>query len=143
MLEIGSDHNGVCQGCTNGKQVKGPFPSSKSRTNQVLHLVHFDLCGPMPLTSLDGYLYYIIFVDDFSCKTQIYFLKNKSQAFNMFKDYKALVEKQTRKQIKIFRSDNGGEFTSNDFIKEKGPPFHIALNKTCGREEEQNYRRSS
>jgi len=34
----------------------------------------------------------------------------------MFKDYKVLVEKQTGKQIKIFRSNNGGEFTSNDFI---------------------------
>ena len=34
----------------------------------------------------------------------------------MFKDYKALGEKQIGKQIKIFRSDNGGEFTSNDYI---------------------------
>lgn len=104
MLEIRSDHDGVCQGCASKKQVKGPFPSSKSRTSQVLHLAHSDLCRPMPITSLDGYLYYIIFVDDFSRKTWIYFLKNKSQTFNMFKDYKALVEKQIGKQIKIFRS---------------------------------------
>ena len=116
MLEIRSDRDSICQGCANRKQVKGPFPSSKSRTNQVLHLVHSDLCGPLPITSLGGYLYCFIFVDDFSHKKCIYFLKNESQTFNMFKDYKALVEKQTGKQIKIFRSDNGEEFTSSDFI---------------------------
>jgi len=83
--------------CTSGKHVKGQFPSSKSKTSEVLHLIHSDLCGPMPVTSIGGYLYYIIFVDDVSQKTWIFFLKNKSQVFNMFKDYKALVEKQTGK----------------------------------------------
>jgi len=34
----------------------------------------------------------------------------------MFKEFKALVENQTRKKIKIFRSDNGGEYISKEFI---------------------------
>jgi len=42
-------------------------------------------------------------------------LKNKGKAFDMFKDFKALIENQTRKLIKTFRFDNGEEFTSNDF----------------------------
>lgn len=68
MPKIRSNHDGVCQGCASGKQVNGPYPSNKSRTCQVLHPVHSDLCGPMPITSLGGYLYYIIFVDDFLAK---------------------------------------------------------------------------
>ena len=48
---------------------------------------------------------------------QIYFLKNKVEVFNKFKEFKALIENHTEKNIKTFRSDNGGEFTSNE-IKE-------------------------
>lgn len=69
----------------------------------------------MSVTSFGGYLYFMIFVDDFSHKTWIFFLKKKGEAFDMFRDFKALIENQIGKLIKAFRSDNLGEFTSNDF----------------------------
>lgn len=115
MPEVRVNHDEVCQGCASGKKVKEPFPSSRSKTNGILQLINFDLCEPMPVTSLGGYLYYIIFVRDFSAKTWTFFLKHKDQAFHMSKDFKALVENQTRKKIKVFKSDKGGEFTSNEF----------------------------
>lgn len=65
---------------------------------------------------MGGYIYYIIFVDDFSQKTWIFYLKNKDEAFKMFQDFKALIENQTGKRIKVSRSDNGEEYTSNEFI---------------------------
>eukprot|EP00253_Pinus_taeda_P031240 PITA_31240 len=55
------------------------------------------------------------FIDDFSRNTWIYFLKKKSEAFETFKEFKALVENQTEKKIKVFRTDNGGEFCSKEF----------------------------
>lgn len=54
MLEIRVDQDGVCQGCEIGKHVKGPFYSSKSKTSLILHVIHSDLCGPMPVNYLDG-----------------------------------------------------------------------------------------
>ena len=42
-------------------------------------------------------------------------MKNKDEVFNKFKEFKALIENHTEKKIKTFRSDNGGEFTSNEF----------------------------
>ena len=42
-------------------------------------------------------------------------MKNKDEVFSKFKEFKSLIENHTEKQIKIFRSDNGGEFTSNEF----------------------------
>jgi transposase InsO family protein len=69
----------------------------------------------MPVTSLGGYLYYLIFVDDFSRKTWIYFLKKKDEVFKWFRSFKALVENQTGKKIKILRTDNGTEYESNEF----------------------------
>ena len=69
----------------------------------------------MSSSSLSGYVYYVSFIDDFSRKTWIYFMKNKDEVFNKFKEFKSLIENHTEKKIKTFRSDNGGEFTSNEF----------------------------
>ena len=77
--------------------------------------MHSDVCGPMTATSLSEYVYYVSFIDDFSHKTWIYFLKGKNEVFSKFKEFKALVENLSEKKIKIFRSDNGGEFTSGEF----------------------------
>jgi transposase InsO family protein len=60
-------------------------------------------------------LYYVIFSDDYSRKTWIYFLKAKDDIFNKFQEFKALVENLSGRKIKILRSDNGGEYTSNEF----------------------------
>lgn len=57
------------------------------------------------MNSLGSYLHYIIFVDDFPYKSWIFFLKHKDQAFDMFKDFKVLIENQTRKRTKAFRVD--------------------------------------
>jgi len=69
MSEIKIEHEGVCQGCVEGKKTRGPFPSSDSKTTDILQLVHSNLFGMLPVTSLEGYLYYAVFVDDFSRKT--------------------------------------------------------------------------
>ena len=61
------------------------------------------------------YVYYVSFIDDFSCNTWIYFLKAKSVFFNKFKEFKVLVENLSEKKLKTLRSDNGGEFTSDEF----------------------------
>ena len=79
----------------------------------------------MTVASLGGYHYYVTFLNDYSRKTWIYFLKTKEseQVLNKFKEFKAQVENLSGKRIKILRSDNGGEYTStefNDFCKEAG-----------------------
>ena len=42
-------------------------------------------------------------------------MKNKDEVFSKFKQIKALIENHTKNKINIFRSDNGGEFTLNEF----------------------------
>lgn len=63
---------------------------------------------------MGGYLYYAIFVDDFSRKTWIYFLK-KDEVFTRFCSFKAMVKNQTEKKIKLLRTDNGTKYESNEF----------------------------
>ena len=57
------------------------------------------------------------FIDDFSRKTWIYFLKKKDEAFMWFRTFKALVENLIGKKIKILRTDNGIEYETNEFKK--------------------------
>lgn len=74
LSKLSQENNGICKGCALGKNVKSFFLSSESRSKGILDLIHFDLCGPMFVASLSGCWYYIIFIDDYSRKTWIYFL---------------------------------------------------------------------
>jgi hypothetical protein len=115
LPEMQVNHDGMCKGCAQGKNVKNPFPSSDNKAKGILDIVHSDVCGPMSATSLSRYTYYVSFIDDYSRKTWIYFLKAKSEVFSKFKEFKALVENLSEKKIKVLRSDNGGEFSSEEF----------------------------
>jgi transposase InsO family protein len=70
----------------------------------------------MPSSSISGYVYYVSFIDDYSRKTWIYFLKSKDEVYSKFKEFKALIENLSKRKIKILRSDNGGEHTSKEFV---------------------------
>ena len=123
LREIQINNEGVCKGCDQGKNTMNPFPSSNSKAKEILDIIHSDVCEPMSTTSLSGYVYYVSFIDDYSRNTWIYFLKRKDEVFEKFKEFKALVKNLSKKKIKILRSDNRGEFTSNefkDFCKEFG-----------------------
>jgi transposase InsO family protein len=116
LPELKGDHKGVCNGCAQGKNIKNPFPKRDSKSEGVLELIHSDVCGQMPSSSINGYVYYVSFIDDYSRKTWIYFLKTKDEVFSKFKEFKALIENLSEKRIKILRSDNGGEYTSKAFV---------------------------
>jgi hypothetical protein len=107
-----------CESCILGKQHRKIFPKEMSyRAWAPLEIVHTDLCGPMQTPSLGGSIYFLTFIDDYSRKTWVYFLKHKSETFDKFKEFKALVEKQSGLSIKILRSDRGGEYKSNEFLE--------------------------
>jgi hypothetical protein len=115
LPEIQVQHNGVCRGCALGKNVKGSFLSNDSISKGILDLIHSDVCGPMTVSSLNRYLYYVLFINDHSRKTWIYFLKTKDGVLARFQEFKAQVENLAKRKIKVLRSDNGGEYTSKDF----------------------------
>eukprot|EP00253_Pinus_taeda_P007441 PITA_07441 len=126
-----------CENCVYGKQNRVSFPSSDKRVKQILGLVHSDVFGPMKVPSLGKSVYYVSFIYDLSRNTWIYFLKKKSEVFDKFKEFKALVENQTEKKIKVLRTDNGGEFCSKVF-KELCKKCGIARQKTTPYTPQQN-----
>ncbi|KAJ8717783.1 hypothetical protein PYW07_005713 [Mythimna separata] len=104
----------ICISCCEGKQTRLPFPNSGTRANALLEIIHTDLCGPMETPSAGGGKYFITFIDDYSRKVYVYFLKNKMDIKSVFEKFKIEVENQLEKKIKILRSDNGKEYCNKE-----------------------------
>ena len=64
----------------------------------------------MQSNTLGGALYYVTLIDDHSRKVWAYALKFKDQVLDVFKYFHVKVERQTGKQLKSIRVDNGGEY---------------------------------
>ena len=97
----------VCEPCLLGKMTKSPFTGTCERGDDVLGLVHTDVCGPFRSPTRDGRHYYVTFTDDFSRYGYIYLIRQKSDTFEKFKEYKNEVENRLGKKIKVLRSDRG------------------------------------
>jgi hypothetical protein len=105
-----------CEHCVYGKQKRVIFLRfGKEKKNERLELVHTDVWGLAQVSSLGGSHYYVTFIDDATRKTWVYCIRQKSDVFDTFKKWKALVENETRKSLKCLRSDNGGEYYNKGF----------------------------
>ena len=98
-----------------GKFVKTTFHEKENCALVILERIHINVCGPFSVASIEKHMYYVIFVDDYSCRCWIFFMQKKSETFSNFCEFKALVEKESGKQVKTLWSDNGGEYISNEF----------------------------
>lgn len=107
---------GTCIPCIMGKQHRLPFKGPGKRAKKLLELVHTDLCGPTDI-STNNSRYFFTLIDDFSRKTFVYFLENKSEVLNVFKEWKTYVENQTGEKLKCLRSDNGTEYVNQGLRK--------------------------
>ena len=78
-------------------------------------LIHTNLCNFEGKLTHGGNRYFITFIDDFSKYVFVYLLKNKSDAFEKFKEFLREVENQFSRKIKRFRNDRGREYESIEF----------------------------
>lgn len=109
-------HGVVCEICMKGKQIRSNIPrQSEWRSSRVLELVHSDICGLISPASESGKRYIINFIDDHSRKCWTYFLAEKSEALNVFKEFKTTVEREAGVLLVCLRSDRGGEYNSKAF----------------------------
>jgi len=105
-----------CESC---KTCKLPRKTHKSidyeQSNEILELLHIDVCGPMPVESIGGSRYILLIVDDYSGMYFTYFLKNKSDVLHTLIIFKEKCNNVLGKRIKCIRTDNGREFINNEF----------------------------
>lgn len=106
----------VYSGCLMAKHTRKPFLSQTNfNAKKVLELVHGDLCGPISPETPCGNKYFFLLVDDYSRFMWVFMLKNKGEALEVFKKFKAQVEGRIEEKLKVFRTDRGGEFRSKEF----------------------------
>jgi hypothetical protein len=75
-------------------------------------LVHSDIWGPALFVSKDGYKYYTIFIDDFSHRTWICFMKHRSEALSIYKTFSAIIHTHFDTSIHVFPANSAGEYPS-------------------------------
>ena len=126
-----------CQFCMLAKIHMKPFPRSTSRSTDILQLIHTDVSGIIRIANDWGAQYFVSFLDDYSKMGFVYLMKRKSQVYEKFLQFKNWVEKQTGKKILRVRSDQGGEYTSAEFLaleQNEG----ITLQNSIPRRQQQN-----
>ncbi|GKD92676.1 retrovirus-related pol polyprotein from transposon TNT 1-94 [Tanacetum coccineum] len=124
---------GHCEHCINGKTTRVKFGTSIHKTQGILDYVHSDVWGPSKTRSLGGRHYYVTFVDDFSRRVWVYTLKTKDEVLGVFIKWKKMMETQVCKKIKHLRTDNGGEYKNDLFIKfceDEGIVRHFTVRHT-------------
>ena len=108
LLDLKQIDLDFCEHCVYGKH-------KRVRFLRVGKEKHIDVWGLAHLSSLGGSHYYVTFIDDATRKTWVYCIRQKIDVFDTFKKWKVLVENETRKRLKCLRSENVGEYCSNEF----------------------------
>src|SRR4051812_39649746 len=103
-----------------------PYPTSTSISTSPLQLVFSDVWGPAP-TSVGRHSYYVSFIDDYSKYTWIYLLKKRSDVFQVFHNFQALVECKFNSKMVALQYDWGGEYRNlNPFFQQIGISHHVS-----------------
>ncbi|GKA35934.1 retrotransposon protein, putative, ty1-copia subclass [Tanacetum coccineum] len=114
-----------------GMMARKPFTLASEMADDLLRLMHSDVCGPFRTTSREGAKYYVTFTDDFSRYGYVHLIKHKHEVFEMFKTFQNDVENQLGKTIKALRSNQGGEYLSQEYLsKRNGPTNEYSMGYT-------------
>jgi hypothetical protein len=113
-----------CIDCIKEKYAKQVKKDKAKRSARVLEIIHTDICGPFSVKSVNGFDSFITFTDNFLRYGYIYPIKERSEALDKFKIFKAEVINQHNIKIKLVRSNNRGEYYGCHTLYDQVPgPF--------------------
>ena len=114
---INKSSKSVCEACQLGKSSRLPFFDSRFVATRPLERVHCDLWGPSPIASVQGFRFYVVFIDHYTRFCWFYPLRNKSDFYEIFLKFQALAQNVCQAKITTFQCDGGGEFINHKFLK--------------------------
>ncbi|CAI5481959.1 unnamed protein product [Closterium sp. Yama58-4] len=99
----------------NHELARHSFPNQISNADDVLAVVHIDMCGPFWVAAKEDSLYFLLLKDRKTRYVWVRPVVNKSDVLLEFQMGLVLVERQTKKSVLQLRSDRGGEFLGKEF----------------------------
>lgn len=109
LPQLNFDNFNDCIDCFKGK-LTNARKMHATRSQNLLEIIHTDICGPFPNKTICDNTFFVTFIDDFSRYCYLFLILHKSQTLECIKIFKLEAEKQLPKQIKIVRSNRGGEY---------------------------------
>ena len=108
---------GICDPCKLGKNSLHPHHQvpAAHHGQYPLDLVVVDLAGPNRPQTIGGKRYDMVLIDTFSRRSWVKLLAKKSNAAEVLRRWIPIMENQCGRKLRVLRSDNGGEFISNEF----------------------------
>ncbi|PKU77959.1 Retrovirus-related Pol polyprotein from transposon TNT 1-94 [Dendrobium catenatum] len=113
----------VCAVCKASKSHKLAFKHSSVSTSVPLVVLYLDVWGPSPVSSNQGYKYYLLIVDEYFRFTWLFLLCAKSETTNIIINCKTLIENHLPFKIKCPQTDGGTEFVNTElsaFLQKNG-----------------------
>ena len=143
--------NGKPACCINGIITRKPVASIRDKAyvaTRVLQCLWYDILGPMSVIdrssktkkktrAVNGYLYLLVVVDEFSRAVFVFAMKRKSEAKNLLQTLVLSLQKRTGYGVERMRSDRAKEFLNSmmtSFCRQHGiyqaptPAYSPALN---------------
>jgi tyrosine-protein phosphatase YwqE len=116
-----------CEAYTEAKQSVIPFNKTADHDAEPGELTHINVWGKYSVSSINGFQYYLLMVDDASRYVTVEFLKLKDQAAQKVKNYFTHLEVQGRTP-KAIHIDRGHEFVNDSLLEwlySKGMEVHM------------------
>jgi hypothetical protein len=102
-----------CETCILAKSHRANYPLSLNKSTVPFALIHSDVWGPSPVTTISGFCWFVIYIDDCTRMMWLYLLKHKNEVLTTFQSFHTMVQTQFSARIQVLRSDNGGEYVNH------------------------------
>jgi len=100
-----------CIDCQISKLRRKPYNGETPKANSILDVIHSDLIGPIQ-QSFTGKRYILTFIDDFSRKSWIFLIENKTEVPKIIINFLTYLNNQFENKIKNFKTDQGKEYVN-------------------------------
>ncbi|GJR85802.1 retrovirus-related pol polyprotein from transposon TNT 1-94 [Tanacetum coccineum] len=112
-------------------------PKAEDTNQEKLYLLHMDLCGPMRVASINGKMYILVIVDDYSRFTWVRFLNTKDEDPAAIIKCIKNIQVRLKATVRKVRTDNGTKFV-NQTLREWYENVGITHQTSVARTPQQN-----
>lgn len=119
----------LCHRFLEGKFTKLPFNNDVSKYVSPFEIVHSDVWGPAPCVSIEGFKYYVTFIDECTRYCWIFPIINKNEVCSTFISFYKSTLNQFNVSIKVLQRDGGREYIGNQFktlLLDKSISHHLS-----------------